>query len=323
MRYVFGPVPSRRLGLSLGIDVIPFKTCSFDCIYCQLGRTTCKTVQRMSFASPEEVVANLKLVLPRVKASYITLSGSGEPTLSLDLDRLVREIKELTPIPVAVLTNSSLLCRPEVRTALLDADLVVPSLDAASQEVFERTNRPHPELRIDDIIDGIRAFSSDFHGKLWIEVMLVKGVNDDEAELARISSVLRGIRAEKIQLNTVERPPAEPYVRPLSGEEMQRARCYFDERAEVIHAPGDGQARGGSALDVDEGGDEGGDMKAKYVQILGLLERRPCTLADVANGLGLNMNEASKLLGMLLSLGLIRADSSTGGKAYFHRSRGD
>lgn len=271
----------------------------------------------MSFASPEEVVANLKLVLPRVKASYVTLSGSGEPTLSLDLDRLVREIKELTPIPVAVLTNSSLLCRPEVRTALLDADLVVPSLDAASQEVFERTNRPHPELRIDDIIDGIRAFSSDFHGKLWIEVMLVKGVNDDEAELARISSVLRGIRAEKIQLNTVERPPAEPYVRPLSGEEMQRARCHFDERAEVIPAPRDRQARTGNALD------EGGDMKAKYAQILGLLERRPCTLADVANGLGLNMNEASKLLGMLLSLGLIRADSSTGGKAYFHRSRGD
>ncbi|HHV61344.1 MAG TPA: radical SAM protein [Firmicutes bacterium] len=316
MRYIFGPVPSRRLGLSLGVDIVPFKTCSFDCIYCQLGRTTCKTIICDSFVSFETIVNELKAVLPKVTANYITFSGSGEPTLNLDLGRLIREAKELTSIPVAVLTNSSLFGYPEVRKELLDADLVVPSLDAASQEVFERINRPYPGLKINEIISGIEAFSLDFRGKLWIEVMVVKGINDDERELARISSALRGINAEKIQLNTVERPPAEAFAEPLTKDEMERVSHYFDERAEVITMQGNRQTSIGQPVA------EGKDMKAKYGQILNLLKRRPCTIADVANGLGLNMNEASKYLGILLRLGLINADNSTSGKTYFHRSHG-
>ncbi|MBC7083567.1 MAG: hypothetical protein H5T95_08770 [Firmicutes bacterium] len=206
--------------------------------------------------------------------------------------------------------------RPEVRRELLDADLVIPSLDAGSQEVFERVNRPCPELKIDDIIAGIEAFSSDFGGRLWMEVMLVKGVNDCEAELARISSSLRGINAEKIQLNTVERPPAEPSAKPLTQDEMERIRSYFDERAEIIAATGTRRTPTGQATA------ERGDIKAKYGQILSLLKRRPCTATDVANGLGLNVNEVSKLLGMALKLGLIDVSSSADGKTYFYWSRG-
>lgn len=316
VRYVFGPVPSRRLGLSLGVDVIPFKTCSFDCIYCQLGRTTCKTTQRGSFVDIEEVIADLRLVLPGVTADYITFSGSGEPTLSLDLGRLIKEVKELTSIPVAVLTNGSLLSYPEVRRDLLDADLVIPSLDAGSQEVFERVNRPCAELKIDDIIAGIEAFSSNFGGRLWMEVMLVKGVNDCEAELAMISSALRGINAEKIQLNTVERPPAEPSAKPLTQDEMERIRSYFDERAEIIAATGTRQTA------TEQATAERADIKAKYGQILSLLKRRPCTATDVANGLGLNMNEVSKLLGIALKLGVIDHSNSADGKTYFYWGRG-
>ncbi|NPV81795.1 MAG: radical SAM protein [Firmicutes bacterium] len=306
-------MPSRRLGLSLGVDVVPFKTCSFDCIYCQLGKTTCKTMTRDSFVGFETIANELKAVLPKVTANYITFSGSGEPTLNLDLGRLIKEAKELTSIPVAVLTNSSLFGYPEVRKELLDADLVIPSLDAASQEIFEKINRPYPGLKINDIISGIEAFSSDFGGKLWMEVMLVKGVNDDERELARISSALKGINAEKIQLNTVERPPAESSAKPLTEDEMERIKSYFDKRAEVITVPGNRQTS------VGQPAAEGKDMKARYDQILNLLRRRPCTIADVANGLGLNMNEASKYLGILLGLGLINADNSTSGKTYFHR----
>ncbi|NPV52392.1 MAG: radical SAM protein [Firmicutes bacterium] len=314
VRYIFGPVPSRRLGLSLGVDIVPFKTCSFDCIYCQLGRTTCKTIIRDSFVSFETIVNELKGVLPKVTANYITFSGSGEPTLNLDLGRLIREAKELTSIPVAVLTNSSLFGYPEVRRELLDADLVVPSLDAASQEVFGGINRPYPGLKVNDIIHGIKAFSSDFGGKLWIEVMLVKGVNDDERELARISSALKGINAEKIQLNTVERPPAESFAKPLTEDEMERIKSYFDERVEVITAPNNRQ----TSIGQPTAEEEEKDMKAEYDRILNLLKRRPCTLADVASGLGLNMNEASKYLGILLRLGLINVDNSASGKTYFH-----
>mgnify|MGYP000256495841 CR=1 FL=1 len=316
VRHIFGPVPSRRLGPSLGVDVIPFKTCSFDCVYCQLGRTTCKTTTRDSFVDIEELLAELKRVLPGVKANYITFSGSGEPTLNLDLGRLIGKVKELTSIPVAVLTNSSLLGYPEVRKELLDADLVIPSLDAASQEVFERINRPYPGLKISEIIAGIEAFSLDFKGKFWVEVMVVKGMNDDEMELARISSILRGINAEKIQLNTVERPPAESFAKPLTEDEMERVKHYFDERAEIITVPGNRQTF------VGQPGVEESDMKAKCGQILSLLKRRPCTITDVANGLGLNMNETSKFLGMLLNLGLIDSDSLADGKTYFYRCRG-
>lgn len=302
--------------MSLGVDVIPFKTCSFDCIYCQLGRTTCKTTQRSSFVNVSDVVADLKLALPGVNASYVTFSGSGEPTLYLELGRLINAVKELTSVPVAVLTNGSLLSYPEVQRELLDADLVIPSLDAASQDIFEKVNRPCPELRIRDVISGIEAFSSHFKGKLWIEVMLVKDVNDSEAELARIASALENVKAEKIQLNTVERPPAEPLARPLSRDEMERAKSRFGERAQIIAAtPAIATPSGEAASETLEGR----NIKAKYGEILSLLRRRPCTSEDITNGLGLNPNEVSKLLGALMELGLVKISRSAHGKAYFHR----
>lgn len=316
MACVFGPVPSRRLGLSLGIDVVPYKVCSFDCIYCQLGRTTRKTLQRQAFVDINDVIAELREAVPRAKANYITLSGSGEPTLSLDVARLIQQIKKLTSTPVAVLTNGSLLSRPDLRQELLDADLVVPSLDACSQQVFERINRPCPGLCIDDIVDGLERFSKDYRGKMWVEIMLVKGVNDGEEELERISSALKHVRAAKIQLNTVERPPAEAWAGRLSVEEMERAKGYFDDRAELIVSAGLAGASEESTLDDGEGG-QLTSLTARLRSVLDLLRRRPCAMADVASGLGISMNEASKLIGVLMNDGLINVIRRDDGLTYF------
>ena len=277
MAHVFGPVPSRRLGLSLGIDVVPYKVCSFDCVYCQLGTTTHKTSERQAFVDIEDVIAELREVVPCVKADYITLSGSGEPTLSLDMGRLIREIKKLTSTPVAMLTNGSLLSRPGLRQELLGADLVVPSLDAGSRGIREdKPSLPWAvhrwyRRRTRTVLKGLPGQD------VW-EVMVVKGINDGEEELERISSALKRVRAEKIQLNTVARPPAEAFARPLSVDEMERVKDYFDDRAELIVSAGQwafGRFKG-KRLTVDEGG-QSASPTAKCRTVLNLLRRRPYT----------------------------------------------
>jgi wyosine [tRNA(Phe)-imidazoG37] synthetase (radical SAM superfamily) len=184
-KYIFGPVPSRRLGRSLGVDLVPFKTCSFDCIYCDLGRTTQKTTSRQPFASPEKIVEELELTLSVLdkKPDFITLSGSGEPTLNNDIGAIIRRAKEITSIPVAVLTNSSLLSLQEVRNDLSEADLVVPSLDAVTPALFEYVNRPHPSLRIEDIVQGLIQFRKQYRGQIWLEILFCRGANDDREEV--------------------------------------------------------------------------------------------------------------------------------------------
>ncbi|MCJ7611540.1 MAG: radical SAM protein, partial [Candidatus Aminicenantes bacterium] len=181
---IYGPVPSRRLGLSLGVDILPYKTCSFNCIYCQLGPGRRTFHRRKTFVSTEEVVSQVRKALRRAgRVESITFSGSGEPTIHAGLGRMIREIKKITNVPVTVLTYSSFLTQPAVRRDLLAADLVVPSLDAASTLIFNRINRPHPSISLGRIIDGLVAFRKAYQGKIWLEIMLVKGVNDSPAHL--------------------------------------------------------------------------------------------------------------------------------------------
>lgn len=311
--------------MSLGIDIIPFKVCSFDCIYCQLGRTTQKTIHRGSLVDTYEVISELKKALPGVTANYITFSGSGEPTLNSDLGLFIKEAKESSSIPVAVLTNGSLLGDPSVQEALSRADLVIPSVDAATQEVFEKINRPFQGLKMDVILDGLRAFSEGFHGRLWIEVMLVRGVNDSKDELGAIGSALSNIKAEKIQLNTVERPPAESFARPLSENEMERAKSYFDERVEIIttfvdrHVMDGRYSYGGSETLTT---DQSILLQERRKAVLELLRRRPCTARDVADALGFNINEASKYLGILSEKKLIESVRTATGATYFRETTG-
>ena len=231
--HVFGPVPSRRLGRSLGVDLVPFKTCSYDCVYCQLGRTTCKTVERKEWVPLEEVVADIEQRLS-AEPDYITLSGSGEPTLFSRVGELIGRIKGMSDVPVAVLTNGSLLWREDVRDELRDADLVVPSLDAGNEAMFQRVNRPHESISFEAMLAGLIEFRRTFRGKVWLEVLLMDGYTASEAELSELAGCVKQIGPDRVQLNTVTRPPAEDFAVGVSRERLAEMASAFDPPAEVI-----------------------------------------------------------------------------------------
>lgn len=254
MSYVYGPVPSRRLGQSLGVDPIPFKTCNYNCVYCQLGRTTPLANERRDFFRQEEILAQVQDALEihqPGEVDYVTFVGQGEPTLCASLGWLIRQVKTLTDIPVAVLTNGALLFQPEVREELAAADLVTPTLDAASQQAFRQINRPWPRFRIAEIIEAMAAFRTMFTGQLWIEVMLVRGLNDDEGTLLGIRDALARIRPDRVQINVPVRPPAESWVEIPNDEAVERATAILGEAAEVV-APYEGHFDLSGFADVAE-----------------------------------------------------------------------
>jgi wyosine [tRNA(Phe)-imidazoG37] synthetase (radical SAM superfamily) len=307
---VYGPVPSRRLGFSLGVDILPYKTCSFDCIYCQLGKTAKKTWRRARFFSAREILAQVrKAVHSGRRMNHITFSGSGEPTLDVEIGRLIREIKKTTSTPVAVLTNSSFLSRKSVRQALRAADVVVPSLDAASAAGFRRVNRPHPSIRIEKIIAGLESFRREFKGQIWLEVMLVRGVNDSPADIQALRRAIARINPDKVQLNTVVRPPAEKWARPLGRRALEKIRKELGARAEVVvnfrKRP---QARMARNL---------------RREILSIVERRPITVKDMADTLGRKESEVRREIRPLLRWRRIRRRRHQGAVYYESPSADD
>jgi len=288
MSYVFGPVPSRRLGRSLGVDLVPFKTCSYDCIYCQLGRTTHKTCERKEWVPLDGVLEAVKGKLA-AKPDYITLSGSGEPTLYSRTGELISGIKALTDIPVAVLTNGSLLWLDDVRCELVDADLVIPSLDAGSETIFQAVNRPHAEITFEQMLGGLVEFRQMYKGEYWLEVFLLAGYTTDEPELTRLVECTGRIKPDRIQINTVTRPPAEEFAMAVSRERMEEIAQMFDPPAEVIadfHSP-----------------HYEAEFAAGMQGIINLLLRRPCTIGDIAAGLGMHRNEVVKYVQKLSAEG--------------------
>ncbi len=239
--FVYGPVPSRRLGRSLGIDPVPIKTCNWNCVYCQLGRTSRPVNARREYVPAEQVVAEVAAVLAQHSAGeidWITFVGSGEPTLHARLGWMIREVKLITELPIAVITNGSLLSLPAVREELLSADAVLPSLDAGCGEVFLKINRPHPSLRFQEHVNGLAAFSRQYHGRLWVEVMLIDGFNDSEGALSDLAAVLRRIRPDEVHLNLPVRPPCEPWVKPTDEEGQMRAVAVLGDVARVVQSVG-------------------------------------------------------------------------------------
>jgi wyosine [tRNA(Phe)-imidazoG37] synthetase (radical SAM superfamily) len=224
-RRVFGPVPSRRLGISLGVDIVPYKTCSLDCLYCECGRTTQLTTERRRFFPPRLLLDELASVLRTVPhLDHITFSGSGEPTLNSDLGWFIAEIKKMTYVPLAVLTNGTLLFHEDVRLDLLEADVVLPSLDAATAGSFARINQPAAGLDIASVIAGMAAFRGDYAGKIWLEVFILRGINDQDDDIAALHDALKRIRPDKVQLNTLDRPPACPGVESADFALLERIR---------------------------------------------------------------------------------------------------
>lgn len=237
MKAVFGPVPSRRLGRSLGIDPVPFKTCNWNCVYCQLGRTAPFTLERREYVPKTEILAQVQEILaerPRSDVDWVTFVGSGETCLHSELGWLINAVKQETELPVAVITNGSLLYLPEVRRDLLAADAVLPSLDAASERLYRKINRPHRSLTLETLISGLKAFRTEYGGQLWVEVMLIKGLNDGVRDLQALSAALESIRADEIHLLLPTRPPAEAWVEPPDEATLQRAQFILGQRARLI-----------------------------------------------------------------------------------------
>jgi wyosine [tRNA(Phe)-imidazoG37] synthetase (radical SAM superfamily) len=262
-------------------------------VYCQLGHAPEKTTARKTYIPASQILPQIeKKITSGVRIDYLTFSGSGEPTLNSEIGKLIRNIKTITDIPVAVLTNSTLLQRSEVREALMAADLVIPSLDSVTQDVFDRINRPHPSLRVEDIISGIIKFRREFKGLMWIEVLLVKGFNDTVKHLNKLKTVLNDIQPDKIQLNTVVRPPAEALARPLSKAEMERVKAFLGGRCEII---ADFKKKTGDLT-----------KKSSEDSILAMLKRRPMTTADLAASLTLHRDIVIKQLQILVERGEIR-----------------
>ena len=216
MTHIFGPVVSRRLGSSLGLDIIPLKVCSFDCVYCECGPTTLKTAERRPYVSVEAVMDELKAYLRDHpgKLDYITFSGSGEPTLNSNLGAMISEIRKITPVPVAVLTNSSLIHLPDVIADLKLADLVIPSLDAVSDRNFRVIDRPLVDASPGSIVEALVRFRDAYPGQVWLEILLIDGHNTSDEEALLFKAAVERIRPDRLQLNTVDRPPIFDWVRP-------------------------------------------------------------------------------------------------------------
>jgi wyosine [tRNA(Phe)-imidazoG37] synthetase (radical SAM superfamily) len=279
----FGPIPSRRLGLSLGVDVVPLKTCTYNCVYCQLGPTRKTMIRRGSYVqAPEVVEAIHQAVEKSPKVDILTFSGSGEPTLNQQLGAIIRGIKRRFRLPVAVLTNGALLYRSAVRAELIGADIVLPSLDAWTEEMFTRINRPHQSLKLQAILSGMERFRRDYTGEIWLEVLLVRGINDGEEDTAGLVQWVERIQPDRIQINTVSRPPAEPWARAVGRDRMEAIRSALGSTAEIV-VPF--RRRAEEML--------GGELEEKIAE---MVRRRPVAPEDLVDAFGMELTEARKLL---------------------------
>ncbi len=297
--YFYGPVPSRRLGRSYGVDIVPFKVCTLDCVYCQLGKTTDRTIERKDYGPIEPILAELRETLAEgLEADFITIAGSGEPTLNLRLGELIDGIKEITEIPVAILTNGTLLYKEDVRADCAKADVVMPSLDAGDEQTFQRINQPHNDISIEKLISGLCTFREEFAGRIWLEVFFVEGLNTDAEQIAKIRDAIGLIRPDKVQLNTAVRPTAETDIKRLNAEKLQAIAARLGPKCEVV-----------ADFSLSH---HGRGLENKAEQVLSILKRRPCSLNDICSGLGIGHNEALKYVTDLQHKGIIRSEKKDG-----------
>ena len=305
-KYLFGPVPSRRLGMSLGVDLAPKKVCSLNCVYCEVGKTTKLTLDRKEYIKADKVKAELESYFEaNPDPDFITFSGYGEPTLNSAIGEILTFIRQLRPnIPVAVLTNGTLFADKEVRSSLLDADVVLPSLDAVSEEVFQKINCPADNLKAADYIQGLIDFRTEYTGKIWLEVFILPGYNDAPEELAKLRTVIEKIAPDSIQLNTLDRPGTVMNLQPASHEDLQRiADDWGLPNVMIIAASKERKKSQSYRTDVE-------------TAIMETISRRPCTLEDLANITGLHVNEINKYLDVLSGAGTIETVQQERGAFY-------
>jgi wyosine [tRNA(Phe)-imidazoG37] synthetase (radical SAM superfamily) len=290
-QFIFGPVPSRRLGMSLGVDLVPRKVCSLDCVYCEVGTTTKLTTERKEYVPYEKVIKELTDHLEHNPApDFITLSGYGEPTLNSRTGDVINFVKLNYPdLQVAVLTNGTLLSDKKVRDELMNADLVLPSIDAATDKGFKKINRPEKHLKVQNHIDGLINFSQEFKGKIWLEIFILPEYNDDDLEIASLKKAVEAINPDQLQLNTLDRPGAIEDLRPATPEELEEIKNKLDfQKTKIVTI---------APLRKDNKAYRNDTENA----ILDTISRRPCTTADLKNILGIHINEINKYLEVLES----------------------
>jgi wyosine [tRNA(Phe)-imidazoG37] synthetase (radical SAM superfamily) len=322
MKHLFGPVNSRRLGLSQGIDLLPPKTCNFNCIYCEINKAPQLSCERAEHVSTGEILAEIDGLLQdeaRVRAlDVFTITASGEPTLHTGIGKIIHHLKEKTAKPVAILTNGSQLYLPEVRRDLLAADIVIPSLDAARPESFRRVNRPAKcSADLERIIQGLVDFSREFSGEIWLEILLVENINDAPEDIDALIEAIGRIRPTRVQLNTVARPPYESFAKPLTHRRMeevkQQIEAAFNGPVDILAGSRDGEPS-------DSGKGREGTLAIPPTmveeQIVEMLLRRPCTASDIAAALNLGLEQAAEILKDMESRGSLTVKIH-GGKKYY------
>jgi len=302
-KHLFGPVPSRRLGISLGVDLVPHKVCSLNCVYCEVGRTTNLTIERKEYIPLIDILTELGNYLnEKPDLDYITFSGAGEPLLHNGIGKVISFIKENYPqYKLALLTNSTLLYDENVRMEILDIDLLLPSLDAVSDNVFKKLNRPNSKLDNSKIIEGMIKFREDFLGKIWLEVFIVPGLNDTKDELELLRNTINDISPDQVQLNTLDRPGTESWIKPITKNRMEEIADFLKPLPVEIIAKFQSRNKVKSyKKDVEQ-------------QIIETIKRRPCTDIDLSEMLGIHINEINKYLSELLLEGSVTSSQQERG----------
>ncbi|NPA39563.1 MAG: radical SAM protein [Thermodesulfobacteria bacterium] len=293
-KLIFGPVKSRRLGRSLGLELVPKKVCSMDCVYCEVGRTTLLTLERKPYY-PWEKIEEAIITASKIQDKFdvFTFTGSGEPTLNSFFEDAVFLAKKLIKKPIALLTNSSLLWMKSVRSAVCEFDIVLPSLDAGTEEAFLKVNQPCKGLKLEAIVEGLKALSKEKKGKVWVEVLLVKGLNDDLENLSAIKKVLNEVSPDKVQLNTVVRPGALSNILPLSYEELKKIAEFFGDKAEVVV----------DSTSIDRFKrlvEKGISRKKLEEELIAYVKRRPATFEELLSALDAEEKVLSLVIDSLL-----------------------
>lgn len=300
--HLFGPVPSRRLGLSLGIDLVAGKICTFDCLFCEVGSTTTLTSERKEYVPTEDVVNELeKWIRNGGVSNYITLAGSGEPTLHSKFGYIIDKIRGLTSTPIAILSNGSLFTDPAVRKDAAKADLVKVSLSAWDQASLEKVNRNHSKLKFDEIIEGYKAFRKQFTGRFWLEVFILKGINDSAESVSKIARLAKTFAPDRIQLNTAVRPVAHSTAEAVDEKELAKLERLFTPEAEIIASFKSGKKMG----------------MVSHTEILAIMKRRPCTLDDIASVFAMSVKDADSMIASFKKQGKVKEEKRHD-KIYYH-----